>query len=227
MSIRGSDHLSWWKEKLSRMADRTFVRPEYGCRILDVLMASKERSVRASSLKELGAQLGVPLKFVPRAVASATRLGIVSAHLKPPHIFVTIHPDRFARRKIRLNVSRRPISPADQKSLKVQSDYRCACCGKRFAPSQLVIDHLIPLGLLGADALENWVVMSKKHNGMKWDRFLRDTLKLYRKERVMQPFGVRFINGSFWPVINGKVRCSRLQRRMEHYAVTHVHGNHR
>jgi hypothetical protein len=72
-----------------------------------------------------------------------------------------------------------------------------------------VIDHLIPLSLLGADEPANWVAMSKKHNATKWDRLLRGDLQFYREEKVRQPFGVRFIGGAFWPVINGTVRYSR------------------
>lgn len=201
-------HLDWWKDKLARMGNRTFALPKYGPQILDVLIASKEGKIDASSLQELGRQFGVPLKYVPRAVASVTRLRIVSAHLQPPKISVTIHPDRLARRKIALSRLRRPISRTDRESLKAQSAYRCACCGDRFAPSELVIDHLIPLSLLGADEPRNWVVMSRAHNGKKWDRFVRGELKLYRAEKVLKPFGVRFIRGAFWPVINGKVRYS-------------------
>jgi hypothetical protein len=191
------------------MGERTFVMSEYGPRILDVLISSTGGRVDAANLKDLGKQLGVPLKFVPRAVASVTRLGIVSAVLRPPTMSVTIHPDRFARRKIGLRPARCSISQAERESLKTRSDHRCACCGKRFSSGDLVIDHLIPLSLLGADASANWVVMSKKHNAAKWDRLLRGELQFYRDERVRRRFGVRFIGGFFWPVINGKLRYSR------------------
>jgi hypothetical protein len=205
----GPDHLEWWKTKLARMSERTFVMPVYGPQILDVLMASAGGRIDASNLKDLGRQLGVPLKFVPRALACVTRLGIVSAVLRPPTMSVTIHPDRFARRKIGLRRSRRLVSLADREFLKAQSNYRCACCGTRFGSGELVVDHLIPLSLLGADAPENWVVMSKEHNARKWDRLLQGELRFYRGERVRQRFGVRFIEGAFWPVINGKLRYSR------------------
>ena len=82
--MTNSDHLAWWKRQLSRMDERTFVMPTYGPKILDVLMARERGRVDAASLKDLGAQLGVPLKFVPRAIASVTRLGIVTALLQMP-----------------------------------------------------------------------------------------------------------------------------------------------
>jgi len=204
----GSDHLDWWKEKLSRMDDRTFVMPKWGPRILDALLTRDGGRIETRTLKDLANQLGVPLKFVPRAIASVTRLGIVTAELRPPAIAVVIHPDRFARRKIALGRRRQWFSAADRESLKAAGDYRCACCGTKFQSRELVLDHLIPLSLLGADELANLVAMSKKHNATKWDRLLRDDLKFYRSERVRRRFGVRFIGGSFWPVINGKVRHS-------------------
>ncbi len=209
VGVTGSDHLEWWKGKLARMGARTFVLSEYGPRIIDVLMSSAGGTVNAASLKNLGRQLGVPLTFVPRAIASVTRLGIVSAVMRPPTMSVTMHSDRFARRKIGLHRSRCSISPAERKSLEVQSGYRCACCGTTYSSSELVIDHLIPSSLLGADAPANGVVMSKKHNAAKWDRLVRGELQLYRNERVRQRFGVRFIGGAFWPVVNGKLRYSR------------------
>jgi hypothetical protein len=51
--------------------------------------------------------------------------------------------------------------------------------------------------------------MKKKHNADKWDRLMRKDLKFYRRERVRKRFGVRFIAGAFWPVINGRLRRSR------------------
>jgi putative addiction module component (TIGR02574 family) len=89
------------------------------------------------------------------------------------------------------------------------SENRCAHCGEQFNANNLVVDHLIPLSLLGADARENWVVMHRKRNLDKWDRFLREDVKLYRTELVSR-FGIRFIDGVFWPVINGRVRYSRF-----------------
>lgn len=61
-----SSHLEWWKAKLLKMGDRTFLVPKYGPQILDILTTTKEGRINAPSLKELGRQLGVPLKYVPR-----------------------------------------------------------------------------------------------------------------------------------------------------------------
>ena len=54
--------------------------------------------------------------------------------------------------------------------------------------------------------------MEKKHNATKWDRLLRGDLRFYRNETVQKRFGVRFIDGAFWPVINGKLRYSKVER---------------
>ena len=208
--VQSDDPLAWWKAKLSRMDERTFVMPKWGPHILDVLVARAGGRVEACSLKELAVQLAVPLKFVPRAIASVTRLGIVTARLQPQDIVVQIHRDRFERRKISMGRTRQRLARAERESIKAQSDNRCACCGKRFESKQLVLDHLIPLSLLGADHPANLVAMSKDCNARKWDRLLRDDLKFYRRETISGRFGVRFINGVLWPVINGRVRNSRF-----------------
>src|SRR5262245_3923727 len=88
-----SEHLDWWKEKLTRMdaSDRTFVLPRWGQHILTVLAATPGNRIDARSLKQLAERTGVPLKFVPRAVASVTRLNVVTAVLAGPAISVTLH----------------------------------------------------------------------------------------------------------------------------------------
>lgn len=86
---------------------------------------------------------------------------------------------------------------------------RYACCGERCHSRELALDHLIPLSLLGAGHPANLVPMKKLHNAHKWDRLVRKDLKFYRREQLQQPFGVRFIAGAFWPVINGRLRYSR------------------
>src|SRR5262249_48493300 len=152
-----SDDLNWWMHKLVRMDDRTFVMPKWAPRILDELLAAKGGSVAARSIKDLGLKLGVPLKFVPRAVASVARLGIVTAQLHPPDNVVTIHRDRFARRKIAIDRKRQRLSGADREAIKAQDGYRCACCGDTFKSTDLVLDHLIPFSLRGADEPPNLV----------------------------------------------------------------------
>jgi|GEM_PF-2727469 len=202
-----------WKSKIARLGDRAFgpVCSAWSLRILDVLLARPSWTFRANSLQKLAQQLGVPLKYAPRAVATLTRLGIASARLTPP-LTVVLHADRFSRRKISVQPKRRTILAAESARLKAQSNHRCACCGKKFSRKELVIDHIIPLSLLGADDPANWAVLCKKHNRQKWDRFLQGVLKFYRNERVLQPFGIRFFHGFFWPVINGRVRCTRSIR---------------
>jgi 5-methylcytosine-specific restriction endonuclease McrA len=200
------DQLEWWKGKLLRMADRTFAMPERGHQILDLLCQSEGCRVEARSFKELAARLNVPLKFVPRAVASLTRLGIVTAVLRPPDVSIVLHRDRLRRRKIGLHRKRVRLSEWERERLKAESDYRCACCGESSLAQDLVLDHLIPLSLLGADHPANLVVMKKSHNADKWDRFVRAGLKFYRREQVTRRFGVRFIDGAFWPIINGRLR---------------------
>lgn len=204
-----ADHIAWWKGKLTRMDDRTFVMPKYGPQILDLLMTEPDGQIEAQSLNDLGVRLGVPLKFVPRAIASVTRLGIVTAELSGGSLAISIHRDKLARRKFAMGRSRQRLSNEVREGIKAASKNRCACCGKPLDSGKWVLDHVIPLSLMGADEEPNLVPMLKKCNAEKWDRLLRGGLKYYRGEKVGTRFGVRFINGVFWPVINGKVRTSR------------------
>ena len=201
-----SDDLKWWMDKLVRMDDRTFIMPKWAPHIIDQLLGAEGGCVEARSIKELGIKLGVPLKYVPRAVASVARLGIVTAELQPPDIVVTIHRGRFSRRKIAVERKRQRLSEADREAIKAKDGYRCACCGETFKSTELVLDHLIPFSLRGADEPSNLVAMSRQHNMRKWDRFIRDDVKFYRGERIRQRIGVRFVEGAFWPVVNGKLR---------------------
>src|SRR5262245_328790 len=169
-----SDDLDWWLDKLVRMGDRTFAMPKWAPHIIDELLSANGGSVEARSIKELGSRLGVPLKFVPRAVASVARLGIVTAQLQPPNIVVTIHRDRFVGRQVAVEGKRRPLSAADREEIKANDGYRGACCGDPFNSAELVLDHLIPFSLSGADDPQNLVAMSKQHNARKWDRLIRD-----------------------------------------------------
>jgi 5-methylcytosine-specific restriction endonuclease McrA len=98
------------------------------------------------------------------------------------------------------------LSAAERESIKAKDGNRCSCCGGTFPSNELVLDHLIPFSLRGADASANLVAMSKSHNSRKWDRLVRDDIKYYRGERITQRIGVRFIDGAFWPVVNGRLR---------------------
>jgi len=206
-----SDQVAWWKDKLARMGERTFALSQYGPQVLDVLLGQPDGQIEAATLKELGRSLGVPLKFVPRAIASVTRLGIVTADLAGGTLRLTIHRDKLARRKFSMGRSRQRMSSAAREAIRVASGNQCACCGKSLDSGKWVLDHVIPLSLLGADAEANLVPMLKACNAEKWDRLLRGGLKYYRGERVQGRFGVRFVGGVFWPVINGKVRKSSSQ----------------
>jgi len=207
-----AEHFDWWKHKLASMTNRTFELTKWGPHILEVLLATPGGVVQAPSLAALAKTLGVPLKFAPRGIASVTRLGIVTAELRPPMFRVAIHMDQFAKRKVGLKRPRKQLSKVEREALYAASGHRCACCQKKFSAEDLVLDHLVPLTLLGADHPANLVVMFRKHNSKKWDRLVRDQIQVYRREPIVKPFGVRFIDGAFWPVINGKVRRSASAR---------------
>ena len=53
------------------------------------------------------------------------------------------------------------ISAAHRARLFEVDGHRCGHCGKVFAPADLVIDHLIPLAVRGADEPGNWVALCR------------------------------------------------------------------
>ena len=115
---------------------------------------------------------------------------------------------QFSRRKIAVERKRQRLSETDREAIKAKDGYRCACCGETFKSTELVLDHLIPFSLRGADEPSNLVAMSSQHNMRKWDRLIRDDVKFYRGEKIRQRIGVRFVEGAFSPVVNGKAALS-------------------
>ncbi len=200
-----------WKRKVGCLGDRAFgpACSRWAVRALEVLAAHPGATIHANDLHTLTRKFGVPLKYITRAVATLTGLGIVSASLSGPFT-VVLNADRLNRRKNAAQKQRWRIPAAVSTRLKAQSDYRCAHCGKKFDSKNLVVDHLIPLKLLGADGLGNWVILCRMDDREKWDRFLRYAIKQYQGEAVRRPLGIRFIDGFFWPVINDRVRYTRL-----------------
>jgi hypothetical protein len=202
--------VEWWKTKVVKMGNRTFgpICTQWAIHVLDVLLDRPSGEVRAASLSGLARSLGVPLKFASRAIVTLLRVGVVSGELHGT-FDLTLKPDNFKRHKNAGSRERRGVRPLQSVEIKKRSNFTCAWCETTFDKNDLEVDHLVPLGLWGADAPENWVVLCRTHNRDKWDRFLRGRIKQYQGERVTRPCGVRFVDGCFWPVINGRLRRSR------------------
>jgi hypothetical protein len=199
-----------WQAKIDRLKDRAFnpTVSRWAICLFNNLAARDGFAVAGKDLSALAADLRIPLKFIPRAVATLTRLGIVSGSFMPS-VSVQLLTAQLKKRKNPSQKRRRPMPASERDRLLKESDWTCGCCNRQFPAPQLHIDHLIPISLLGADEPANWVVLCKAHNHDKWDRFLRGSLRVYRGEKVTRPFGVRFRDGYFWPVINGRPRLSR------------------
>jgi hypothetical protein len=77
--------IEWWQAKIGRSKDRAFnpVISRWAICLFNNLAARDGFAVAAKDLSALAADLRIPLKFIPRAVATLTRLGIASASFIP------------------------------------------------------------------------------------------------------------------------------------------------
>jgi hypothetical protein len=160
--------------------------------------------IGAADYQSLARSLGVPRKFLSRAVATLTRCGILTGTLSGP-IALAFHPDLLTRRKNAAQAHRRRLTLRDRERILKADRFRCGRCGRRFDPGELEVDHIVPISLLGADVPANWMSMCRRHNREKWDGFDRG-LKHYRGEPVVGSVRLHFEQGLFWPVINGRIR---------------------
>ena len=210
--------VAWWRGKLQRGATRLDreghrgfgpISAGHAVRIFDILTAAPSHRIDALDIRTLATIVGLPTKFIPRAVAMLTRSGTVRAELMPA-AFIELRPNLLKRRKNSAqSPPRQPLSPIERERVLSESGFKCGHCDHTFEASHLEVDHVIPICVLGADAPANWVALCRPHNRDKWDAFDRDFLRSYRGERVRQPIGVRFRAGFFWPVVNGRLRFNR------------------
>jgi hypothetical protein len=174
--------------------------------LLQELDRRPDRSAEAKDLPHLAEAVGIPRKFFSRALALTN--GLVSLHLGPPARIV-LHRKRLLGSKVAVEKERGRISASHRARLFEADGHRCGHCGKRFAPADLVIDHLIPLAVRGADEPGNWVSLCRPDNRAKWLHFGSTFIQHYRREPVSGSVGVRFRDGFFWPLINGRTRTER------------------
>ncbi len=198
---------TWWRNKIERLGLKSFNQSvaRWAVHIFDLLCEHPSNEYSAASLEQLSKALGVPNKFVSRAVATLTRSGTVFADLKGP-VVVKLYPERLAKHKASAQSEMQPITALERRKIFEADSYRCGYCGETFLSPELEVDHIIPVSLLGADEPGNWVTLCKPDNRRKWDKFERDMLRHYRGELVEGNIQVRFRNGYFWPVINGRLR---------------------
>ena len=210
--------LAWWRSKLVRGAQnhreggpRGFgpMSAQHALRIFDHMAAAPPFRVEAPDISALAGLVGVRSKFIPRAVAMLARSGIVRVAFVPT-VVLELRRDRLARRKNSAqSTPRRRISRSRRERVLREDGFRCGHCERVLKPRQLEVGHIVPVSALGADAPGNWVALCKLHNRATWDAFDREFLRLYRGEHVRSAVGVRFRDGVFWPVVNGRLRLDR------------------
>ena len=216
-----SKDLEWWRSKIVRGAQnhrhggpRGFgtIAARHAVKLLEKLLrASPSYSLDARTLSEFATLVGLRSKFVPRAVAMLTRSGLARAQFVPSPS-ISLLPDRFPRRKnAAQSTPRRNLSLTERDDVYRRDRFRCGHCAQPFPPSKLQVGHIVPVCLLGADSQANWIALCQPHNSSAWDGFDPAFLQLYRGRRVLQPTGVRFRRGLFWPVVNGHVRFDPMR----------------
>ncbi len=206
-----AEGLEYWCNKVSRGGGLSFA-PRVGGYAADLLRAldrRPHRTVQASDLPRLADKLDVPRKFVSRALAAT--YGLVSLHLGPP-VRVVLHRKLLLRSKFAIPNGRGHVSARHRTRLLREDGHRCGHCGRKFDAADLVIDHLIPLAVRGADEPANWVALCHEDNRKKWRHFGYGFIRHYRGKPVRNSVGVRFRDGLFWPHVNG---CTRLERRAD------------
>ena len=210
--------LAWWRSKLLRGAQnhrdggpRGFgpISAQHALQILDHIAEAPLFRVEVKDLSTLARLVGLRSKFLPRAVAMLARSGVVRLTLGPT-LRLELRHDLLARRKNSAqSTPRRHVSRTVRERVLRDDGFRCGHCGRVLKPARLEVGHIVPVSVLGADAPANCVALCKPHNRAAWDAFDPEFLRLYRGQRVQKPVGVRFRDGLFWPVVNGRLRRDR------------------
>jgi len=207
---RGSfaERLEFWGRKTIKRWSRRG-KPAVGLwasHLLCVLDRQSDRRAEAENMAALAAAVGIPRKFLSRAVAATN--GLVS-FLPGPPVRLVLHRKRLLRGKNAVDKIRGRIPRSLRAWLFDEDGHRCGRCGKKFSPDELEIDHLVPLALRGADEPGNWVALCGPDHREKRASFQYGFIRYYRRERVRGSVGVRFRDGFFWPHVNGRIRTDR------------------
>ena len=202
--------LLWWRDKANRRGTECFNETvaHWAEHALVDLAQRKHNPLEANSLAELSAEIGVPRKYLSRALATLTRCGLVTADLRSKPV-IQLVTDTFPKRKGSAQIARGHIPLWMKKLIFSLEDYQCSHCLRVLNFNQLHVDHIVPVSLLGVDEPGNWVTMCAPCNRAKLDRFERVYLNKYRGNQVSRPIQLRFYAGFFWPVIDGRLMLTR------------------
>jgi 5-methylcytosine-specific restriction endonuclease McrA len=207
MSKVNADRIKWWSEKIARYGEKSFGPSvsRWALFVLESLRNGPKNVLEYRSLYTASEKLGVPRKYISRALALLTRSGLVKITPQYP-LQVSFNISSIYRYKNSAQKVRGRIPLKDRERLLREDKYKCGHCGVEFSPSELEIDHIVPVSLLGSDEPGNWVALCHEHNRKKWHNFDSHFIRYYRGKPVKGSVGVRFKNGFFWPNINGKTR---------------------
>lgn len=64
--------------------------------------------------------------------------------------------------------SRKTIQKKERANVLKRDKYICGYCGKKKKPSNLAVDHIIPVRYGGYHGMENWVAACRSCNRKKW-----------------------------------------------------------
>ncbi len=108
------------------------------------------------------------------------------------------HSSKIERGRIRRDI---------KKSVLERDNYRCQFCFEKFDPSELTIDHLIPLAAGGLDEITNYVTCCMPCNQRKADLPLDEFAKTIGTEvEVLPVHGDPVIDNKDLPIQNRMVR---------------------
>jgi hypothetical protein len=152
-----------WGEKVSREAGVSFA-PRVGHWAVDLLDKLDSRSgatAEAPGMASLAAAVGVTRKFLSGVLAVTN--GLISFDAGPP-VRIVLHRKRLLGAKRAAEKTRGRISASLRAQLYQKDGHQCGRCDKKLPSEELVIDHLIPLALRGADEPVNWVALCRDDN---------------------------------------------------------------
>ena len=199
--------LEYWKVKARKRAETSFGPGQlasHAVQILEVLNKDPSGKVEGTPA-EIARRFDIPLKFTMRALASTIGVVRMEAASKG-RLRVVLQRKKLSKPKASAGLPRRAPSRALRAGLLAAENNTCSRCRHRKKPSNLALDYIIPLSMLGADEPGNWVALCKACNREKWQHLNQGFLHLYRGEAIKGRIGTSFRDSRLWRVINRKAR---------------------
>ena len=194
----------WWERKIEKLTIRGFGKSvvktaapaisKHATHVFHTLCQDSNGCVQFTDTKALRDSMGIPDKFLWRALAVLTRSGVVRIESTALSARLVLVRERLTKRKPLKLSERARISRSERERLLRDNGFRCCRCGQKLSQKQMEVDHIVPLCPLGAEAPGNWAALCRKCNRNKWESFERRKLKWYRSERVHCSVGLRYVS---------------------------------